>query len=264
MRREVGEGLRAGERCPSGDRDGLVPRVLYRLGHWGPHLCQFLMCEAFLTLSWVGLAHPACFHPSPQKPPCGLRWTWGHPLISQQGGCWASHGNGCRILTGGLYLKLTEVTSLGYGLGWDGLGLGGERETTQQLAVSHWVHPHAQFWTSKTNTPVRFTQEYAAGCFCCTSGNLHLVSRPRCCCFMDSYWHLLFFPLGLVGFGLLKYRGNCLQPPDLSLSWSNPPVQARFPPFFSSLCVIPVTMFTAETNFVCLSSILLCLYCLNL
>lgn len=31
----------------------------------------------------------------------------------------------------------------------------------------------------------------------------------------DSCWHLLFFPLGLVRFGLLEYRGSCLHPTEL-------------------------------------------------
>ena len=92
------------------------------------------------------------------------------------------------------------------------------------------------------------------GIFVVPSGNLPLVSLPHCCCFMESLLAFVVFSTWPTQIWSTKCRGNCLCPRGLSLSWSNPPVQAHLQPLLTACD--PTTMLKTKTNSICLTSVL--------
>lgn len=116
--------------------------------------------------------------------------------------------SGCRALTGGVWLKLSKVVSLGCGLGRAWRVREGSEKGASVLCHS-WVFLIGSAHMLDSELPKQtclcvLPKITPLGVFVVPSGSLHLVSLPRCCCFMESLLAFVVFPLGLLRFGLLN------------------------------------------------------------
>lgn len=121
----------------------------------------------------------------------------------------------------GVFLSKAESSRLS-GM-WSGLGLGGcrkgERTRDSVLCLSlvfligstHMLDSELPKQTRLCVLP----KIILLGVSVVPSGNLHLVSLPHCCCFMESLLAFVVFSTWPTQIWSTKYRGNCLRPRGL-------------------------------------------------